>query len=99
MNFAYPSQLNLYSTSQPRPDPKVETTRFNFNKPSQARNDAMWSHRIHDADEIEEAGASIVAGMRLLAEHLDPPTAHALATQLLDDLLRDMMQESSHSIH
>ncbi len=44
------------------------------------------------ADEIEEAGASIMAGMRLLAEHLDPPTAHALATQLLDDLLQDMMK-------
>lgn len=59
----------------------------------------MWSHRVQDADEIEEAGASIMAGMRLLAEHLDPPTAHALATQLLDDLLRDMMKEGSHSPH
>jgi hypothetical protein len=59
----------------------------------------MWSHRVQDADEIEEAGASIMAGMRLLAEHLDPPTAHALATQLLDDLLRDMMKEGSHSLH
>ncbi len=59
----------------------------------------MWSHRIQDAEEIEEAGASIMAGMRLLAEHLDPPTAHALATQLLDDLLRDMLNEGSHARH
>ena len=59
----------------------------------------MWSQRIQDAEEIEEAGASIMAGMRLLAEHLDPPTAHALATQLLDDLLRDMLKEGSHARH
>lgn len=59
----------------------------------------MWSQRRSSDEEIEEAGAAIVAGMRLLAEHLDPPTAHALATQLLDDLLRDMLQEGSQSLH
>lgn len=59
----------------------------------------MWSQRLQDVEEIEEAGASIMAGMRLLAEHLDPPTAHALATQLLDDLLRDMLKEGSHARH
>ncbi|PZN26023.1 MAG: hypothetical protein DIU71_18985, partial [Proteobacteria bacterium] len=59
----------------------------------------MWSHRVQDADEIEEAGASIMAGMRLLAEHLDPPTAHALATQLLDELLRDMIKRGPHPPH
>jgi len=63
------------------------------------RSDAMWSQRLQDVEEIEEAGASIMAGMRLLAEHLDPPTAHALATQLLDDLLRDMLKEGSHARH
>ena len=59
----------------------------------------MWSQCRSSDEEIEEAGAAIVAGMRLLAEHLDPPTAHALATQLLDDLLRDMLQEGSQSLH
>jgi len=59
----------------------------------------MWSQRAPSDEEIEEAGASIMAGMRLLAEHLDPPTAHALATQLLDDLLRDMLKEGSHALH
>lgn len=59
----------------------------------------MWSQRLQDVEEIEEAGASIMAGMRLLAEHLDPPTAHALATQLLDDLLRDMLSEGSLARH
>ena len=59
----------------------------------------MLCQCVDDAEEIEEAGASIMAGMRLLAEHLDPPTAHALAIQLLDDLLRDMLKESSHALH
>ncbi len=59
----------------------------------------MWSQHVDDNEELEEAGASIMAGMRLLAEHLDPPTAHALATQLLDELLRDMLQEGSHALH
>jgi hypothetical protein len=35
----------------------------------------------------------------LLAEHLDPPTAHALATQLLDELLRDLLKDGSHALH
>lgn len=68
-------------------------------KPSQTRIGDMWSQNVQNAEEIEEAGASIMAGMRLLAEHLDPPTAHALATQLLDDLLRDMLKEGTHSLH
>jgi len=59
----------------------------------------MWSRKVHDIEDIEEAGASIMTGMRLLAEHLDPPTAHALATQLLDDLLRDMLKEGSQALH
>lgn len=54
----------------------------------------MRSRRLQDADEIEEAGASIIAGMRLLAEHMDAPDAHALATELLDELLRDMLKTS-----
>lgn len=59
----------------------------------------MWSQNGSSDEEIEEAGAAIIAGMRLLAEHLDPPTAHAFATQLLDDLLRDMLREGSQSVH
>ncbi|MCL4766087.1 MAG: hypothetical protein KJZ80_07640 [Hyphomicrobiaceae bacterium] len=59
----------------------------------------MWSQRVQHVEEIEEAGASIMAGMRLLAEHMDPPTAHALATQLIDELLRDMLKEGFHARH
>lgn len=59
----------------------------------------MLSQNVHNIEEIEEAGATIMAGMRLLAEHLDPHTAHALATQLLDDLLRDMLNEGSCVLH
>jgi len=60
---------------------------------------AMLNQPFHDTEEIEEAGAAIMTGMRLLAEHLDPPTAHALATQLLDDLLRDLLKDGSHALH
>ena len=59
----------------------------------------MWYQRVHAPEELEEAGVCIMSGMRLLAEHLDPPTAHAIATQLLDDLLRDMLNEGSHARH
>ena len=59
----------------------------------------MLSQPYQDTEEIEEAGAAIMTGMRLLAEHLDPPTAHALATQLLDDVLRVFMMDGSHALH
>ena len=55
----------------------------------------MRCDRVQQNEEIEEAGACIVAGMRLLTEHMDPPTAHALAVELLDDLLRDMLKSGS----
>lgn len=54
---------------------------------------------VEQPDEIEEAGAAIIAGMRLLAEHMDPPTAHALATELLDELLRDLMKGGTVQRH
>ncbi len=59
----------------------------------------MHCERVQQTEDIEEAGAAIVAGMRLLAEHMDPPMAHALATELLDELLRDLLKADRVRYH
>lgn len=59
----------------------------------------MWCARGQQTEDIEEAGAAIIAGMKMLAEHMDAPMAHALATELLDELLRDLLREEMIRYH
>jgi hypothetical protein len=55
----------------------------------------MRCRRIQHVEAIEEAGVSIVTGMRMLADCMDPATAHELASELIDEVLRDMLKERS----